>query len=86
MKNPIRLARYLLECDAHVMLCGVEATQLGLKLGHPSGVVATPQKIAYWQELDELAIGISNEHAGPDVGLREHLTAEVFHCHVSGDD
>jgi beta-aspartyl-peptidase (threonine type) len=50
LKNPIRLARYLLECDAHVMLCGIEATQLGLKLGHASGVVATSQKIAYWQE------------------------------------
>jgi beta-aspartyl-peptidase (threonine type) len=50
LKNPIRLARYLLECDAHVMLCGIEAAQLGLKLGHESGVVATPQKIAYWQQ------------------------------------
>ncbi len=50
LKNPIRLARYLLDCDAHVMLCGVEATQLGLKLGHDSGVVATAQKIAYWQQ------------------------------------
>ncbi len=50
LKNPIRLARYLLDCDAHVMLCGTEATQLGLKLGHDSGVVATPQKIAYWQQ------------------------------------
>lgn len=50
LKNPIRLARYLLDCDAHVMLCGMEATQLALKLGHGSGVVATPQKIAYWQE------------------------------------
>lgn len=49
LKHPIRLARYLLECDAHIMLCGVEATQLGLKLGHESGVAATPQKIAYWQ-------------------------------------
>jgi len=50
LKNPIRLARYILECDAHVMLCGIEATQLGLRLGHESGVMATPQKIAYWQE------------------------------------
>jgi L-asparaginase / beta-aspartyl-peptidase len=50
LKNPIRLARYLLDCDAHVMLSGVEATQLGLKLGHESGVVATAQKIDYWQQ------------------------------------
>ncbi len=50
LKHPIRLARYILERDAHVMLSGIEATQLGLKLGHESGVVATPQKIAYWQQ------------------------------------
>jgi beta-aspartyl-peptidase (threonine type) len=50
LKHPIRLARYLLERDAHVMICGLEATQLGLKLGHESGVVATPQKVAYWQQ------------------------------------
>jgi len=50
LKHPIRLARYLLEQDAHIMLCGLEATQLGLKLGHESGVAATPQKIAYWQQ------------------------------------
>jgi L-asparaginase / beta-aspartyl-peptidase len=50
LKHPIRLARYILERDAHIMLCGIEATQLGLKLGHESGVVATPQKIAYWQQ------------------------------------
>jgi beta-aspartyl-peptidase (threonine type) len=50
LMHPIRLARYLLDRDAHIMLCGVEATQLGLKLGHESGVAATPQKIAYWQQ------------------------------------
>jgi len=49
LKNPIKLARYLLEQDAHVMLSGVEALHLALKLGHESMVVATPQKIAYWQ-------------------------------------
>ncbi len=50
LRNPIRLARYLLEQDAHVMLCGPEALHLALKLGHEAAVVATPQKIAYWQE------------------------------------
>ena len=50
LKNPIRLARYLLDQDAHVMLCGPEALQLALRLGHEPGVVATPAKIAYWQE------------------------------------
>lgn len=49
LKNPVRLARYLLEQDAHVMLAGAPALELALKLGHESAVVATPQKIAYWQ-------------------------------------
>ncbi len=49
LKNPVRLARYILEQDAHVMLCGAEALGLALKLGLESGVVATPEKIAYWQ-------------------------------------
>jgi beta-aspartyl-peptidase (threonine type) len=49
LKNPISLARYILEQDAHVMLSGAEALQLALKLRHESAVVATPQKIAYWQ-------------------------------------
>jgi beta-aspartyl-peptidase (threonine type) len=50
LRNPIRLARYLLEQDAHVMVTGIQAMQLALKLGHESAVVATPEKIAYWQE------------------------------------
>jgi beta-aspartyl-peptidase (threonine type) len=48
LRNPIRLARYLLEQDAHVMVCGPEALQLALRLGHEPAVVATPAKIAYW--------------------------------------
>jgi len=50
LKNPIRLARYILEQDAHVMLAGPCALELALKLGLETGVVATPKKIAYWQE------------------------------------
>jgi beta-aspartyl-peptidase (threonine type) len=50
LRNPIRLARYLLEQDAHVMLCGPEAQQLALRLGHPAAVVATAPKIRYWAE------------------------------------
>jgi len=54
LKNPIDLARYLLEQDAHVMLAGREALELGLRLGLPAAVVATPAKIAYWQaHLDD---------------------------------
>jgi beta-aspartyl-peptidase (threonine type) len=49
LKNPIDLARYLLEQDAHVMLCGREALELALRLGHEPAVLATPAKIAYWQ-------------------------------------
>jgi beta-aspartyl-peptidase (threonine type) len=54
LKNPIRLARYLLEQDAHVMLAGEGALRLGLSLGQPSAVVATADRIAYWRDhLDE---------------------------------
>ena len=54
LPHPVSLARYLLEQDAHVMLAGPEALTLAARLGHAMGVVATPAKIAYWQEhLDE---------------------------------
>jgi beta-aspartyl-peptidase (threonine type) len=54
LPHPVSLARYLLEQDAHVMLAGPEALVLAARLGHDVGVVATPAKIAYWQEhLDE---------------------------------
>lgn len=54
LPHPVSLARYLLEHDAHVMLAGPEALMLAAQLGHATGVVATPAKIAYWQEhLDE---------------------------------
>jgi beta-aspartyl-peptidase (threonine type) len=67
LKNPIRLARYLLDRDAHVMLCGSEATQLGLKLGHESGVVATAQKIAYWQKhMTEACLRLDYEQMAQD--------------------
>jgi len=51
LRNPIDLARYLLEQDAHVMLSGREALELALRLGHEPAVLATPPKIAYWQSL-----------------------------------
>jgi beta-aspartyl-peptidase (threonine type) len=50
IRNPVRLARYLLQQDAHVMMCGPEAQLLALRLGHESSLAATPPKIAYWQE------------------------------------
>jgi beta-aspartyl-peptidase (threonine type) len=54
LPHPVKLARYLLEQDAHVMLAGPEALALAARLGHDVGVVATPGKIAYWQErLDD---------------------------------
>jgi len=59
LKNPIRLARYLLEQDAHVMLSGEGALRLGLHLGHAPAVVATPAKIDYWRDhLDEACRGL----------------------------
>jgi beta-aspartyl-peptidase (threonine type) len=54
LRHPVSLARYLAEQDAHVMLAGPEALALAARLGHEIGVVATPAKIAYWQEhLDD---------------------------------
>jgi beta-aspartyl-peptidase (threonine type) len=54
LPHPVSLARFLLEHDAHVMLAGPEALTLAARLGQDVGVVATPAKIAYWQEnLDE---------------------------------
>jgi len=50
LPHPVSLARYLLEQDAHVMLAGPEALTLAARLGQEVGVVATPAKIAYWQE------------------------------------
>jgi beta-aspartyl-peptidase (threonine type) len=50
LRNPIRLARHLLERDAHVMLCGEQALRLALQLGQPAAVLATPGKIGYWRD------------------------------------
>ena len=62
LRYPIRLARYLLEQDAHVMLAGNAALELALRLGHEARVVATPAKIAYWQEhLDEACRSLDYE-------------------------
>ena len=59
LRNPIRLARYLLEQDAHVMLAGEGAQRLGLHLGHAPAVVATPAKIDYWRDhLDDAGRGL----------------------------
>ena len=49
VRYPIRLARYLLEQGAHVMLCGPEARGLARQLGHKEALPATPDKLAYWQ-------------------------------------
>jgi beta-aspartyl-peptidase (threonine type) len=57
LRHPVSLARYLLDQDAHVMLAGPEALVLAARLGHETGVVATPDKIAYWQRhLDDACL------------------------------
>jgi beta-aspartyl-peptidase (threonine type) len=67
LKNPIRLARYLLEQDAHVMLSGREALELALRLGHEAAVVATPAKIAYWRDhLTDACLRLDYERMGAD--------------------
>jgi len=62
LRNPVRLARWLLEQDAHVMLAGNAALELALRLGHEARVLATPGKIAYWQDnLDEACRALDYE-------------------------
>ncbi len=76
LKNPIRLARYILEQEAHVMLSGVEAVQLALRLGHATGVLAGPSKIEYWvrhlnescRNLDYAAMAREWKRAHPRLG------------------
>ncbi len=76
LRHPVRLARYLLEQDAHVLLCGHEAEKLALRLGHEAAVVATPGKIAYWERhlddacrrLDYAAMAASWRHENPRLG------------------
>jgi beta-aspartyl-peptidase (threonine type) len=50
VRNPIRLARYILEQRAHVMLAGPEALQLALRIGLEAGVLATPERVRYWHD------------------------------------
>jgi beta-aspartyl-peptidase (threonine type) len=76
LPHPVSLARYLLEQDAHVMLAGPEALALAARLGHAVGVVATPPKIAYWQQhlddacrrLDYAAMAAAWKHENPRLG------------------
>jgi beta-aspartyl-peptidase (threonine type) len=91
LPHPVSLARYLLEQDAHVMLSGAEALTLAARLGHEVGVVATPGKIAYWQEnldgacrrLDYAAMATAWKAENPRLGTvgcvalddRGHLAA-----------
>src|SRR5665647_1331921 len=50
LKNPVRLARYILEQEAHVMLSGQEALHLGLRVGLEPAAAATSAKVTYWRE------------------------------------
>jgi beta-aspartyl-peptidase (threonine type) len=76
LKHPIRLARYLLDQDAHIMLSGPEALQLALRLGHEPAVVATPAKIRYWEthlndacrSLDYAAMAREWKNGNPRLG------------------
>ncbi len=76
LKNPIRLARYLLEQDAHIMLMGHEAFHLGLRLGHECCFSGTHAKNIYWKEhmtdaclaLDYAAMAREWKAANPRLG------------------
>jgi L-asparaginase / beta-aspartyl-peptidase len=87
LRHPIRLARYLLEQDAHVLLCGSEALQLALRLGHEPAVLATPGKITYWRNhLDEACLRLDYE-AMAGTWKRENArlgTVGAVACDASG--
>jgi beta-aspartyl-peptidase (threonine type) len=76
LKNPIRMARYLLEQAAHIMLTGDEAFHLGLRLGHECCFTATDAKNRYWKEnmtdaclaLDYAAMAREWKAANPRLG------------------
>jgi len=76
LKNPIRMARYLLEQDAHIMLAGQEAFQLGLRLGHECCFTASDAKNMYWKDhmtdaclaLDYAAMAAEWKAANPRLG------------------
>lgn len=73
LKNPIRMARYLLEQDAHIMLAGPEAFHLGLRLGHECCFTATDAKNRYWKDhmTDAcLALAASAANFFPELGGR----------------
>lgn len=76
LRNPIRMARYLLEQDAHIMLTGHEALHLGLRLGHECCFTATDAKNRYWQDhltaaclaMDYAAMATEWKAANPRLG------------------
>lgn len=54
LQNPIRLARYVHDHQAHVVLSGREALELALRLGFDVEVGASPAKVEFWQQhMDE---------------------------------
>lgn len=62
LKNPIRLAGYLLRQDAHVMLVGEPAFRLGLRLKHECSFSLTAAKQEYWlKHLSEACINLDYE-------------------------
>jgi beta-aspartyl-peptidase (threonine type) len=80
LPHPVSLARYLLEQDAHVMLAGPEALALAARLGHAVGVVATPAKIAYWQEHLDDACRRLDYAAMADAWKAEHPRLGTVGC------
>jgi beta-aspartyl-peptidase (threonine type) len=72
LRHPVDLARYLLERDAHVLLTGVEAEKLAVRLGHESALVATSAKIAYWAERLSPEVRALDYEAMADAWKREN--------------
>jgi L-asparaginase / beta-aspartyl-peptidase len=85
VKNPIRLARYLLDHGAHVMLSGPEAMRLAFGAGLDPAGPATEASIAAWRDrLD--AAGKQLDYAGmAEAWRRQHERLGTVGC-VALDD
>ncbi|RPJ70123.1 MAG: hypothetical protein EHM24_16505 [Acidobacteria bacterium] len=74
LRNPIRLARYVLDHGSHVMISGGEAEQLGLRIGLEPAAPSTPARVQYWQDhLSEPARRLDYAGMAADWRRRERL-------------
>ena len=75
VKNPIMVARQVMENTDHVMLTGEGAQRFARVLGHPDYDPITPARLADWQEKKKtLEVGVGTQGKGA-MKIREFLRA-----------